>query len=73
MRWLLGQLPSIGLSLWALLVFKLVGDKRRVGWMLGVIGEVAWLPYAIWIRQYGLMLACAIYGGVYLRNWFKWG
>lgn len=66
--------PSVtdGLSLYALLQFKLVGDKKRLGWALGMLGEVFWLAYAIVFRQYGFVIGAFIYGGIYLRNYLKW-
>lgn len=70
--WMLHQLPSIGLSLWGVLVFKLAGDRRRIGWALGVAGQLFWLAYAIWLHQWGLIIGCGLYGGTYLRNFVKW-
>lgn len=72
MRWLAHQAPSIGLSVWGVFVFMLVGNKRRVGWVCGMLGQLFWLSYAIWLSQWGLIIGCVLYGSTYLRNWLKW-
>lgn len=66
------QLPSLFLTAWGMLVFWLAGDKRRIAWAAGMFGQVFWASYAIWLRQWGLLVGCGFYFGVYLRNWLKW-
>lgn len=72
MSWLAHQWPSLGLSVWGFFVFKLAGDKRRVAWAMGLLGQTFWLSYAIWLSQWGLLVGCGIYGSIYVRNWVKW-
>jgi hypothetical protein len=72
MTWLIGQLPSIGLSVVGMLGFYLVGEKRRSGWLVGIVSQFLWLAYAVAFRQWGFVLGCFIFGGTYLRNWLRW-
>lgn len=72
MIWFLRQLPSVLLCVWGVIVFILAGNKVRFGWLLGIASEAAWAVYAVWIRQWGLLLGCLFYAVVYLRNYVKW-
>lgn len=60
---------------WGLVVLKLAGDNKRTGWALGVINELIWIAYAIWILhpiQWGLIVGSLLWTGMYLRNFHKW-
>ena len=70
--WLARQWPSLALTLWGMGVFWLAGNKRRAAWALGMLGQLWWASYAIWLRQWGLLIGCAFYGATYARNWVKW-
>lgn len=72
MRWFIHQLPSLALTLWGAGVFLLAGNKNRVAWLLGIIGQLFWAAYAIWLDQAGLLIGCVFYGAVYIRNWIRW-
>ena len=71
--WLLRQIPSVALCAWGVVVFILAGNKVRASWMIGVASEFAWAAYAVWIKQYGLLVGCIFYAIVYWRNWIRWG
>lgn len=66
------QLPSLFLGVWGVLIFWLAGNKNVWAWRLGLLGQVWWASYALWLDQYGLLVSCALYGGVYLRNLLLW-
>lgn len=73
MRWVLGQLPSFGVCLWGVLLLWIAGDKKRLGWALGILGEAFWVVYAVWLHQWGLILGAVMYAAIYARNFVKWG
>lgn len=68
----MSQLPSLFLGLWGMLIFFLAGNKSIWAWRLGLLGQVWWAAYAIWLGQFGLLVSCGLYGGVYLRNLLLW-
>lgn len=69
---MIDQLPSLGLGLWGVLIFFLAGNKSIWAWRLGLLGQVWWASYAIWLGQLGLLVSCGLYGGIYLRNLLLW-
>lgn len=72
MNWLLHQLPAFGVCLWGAIILKIAGDKKRLGWALGILGEAYWIVYAVWINQPGLIVGALVYAGMYVRNFLKW-
>ena len=73
MTWLLHQLPSVGVSLVTLVGFVVLGGKRRIGWLIGIVSEVVWIAWAISIHQYGILVMSFAFIGIYWRNWVRWG
>jgi hypothetical protein len=61
------------LAAWSLLVMWQVGSKRRGAWLLGVLGEVWWLVYALATHQPGFVVMAFVFAVVYARNWLRWG
>lgn len=49
-----------------------VGRKVWWGWMILIINEWLWCIYAVNTKQYGFIVAAAIYGTVYTINIMKW-
>ncbi len=47
----------------------LAGDKKRIGWAVGVGAQVLWIAYALSTQQYGFLVTAFAYGWVYLRAW----
>lgn len=62
--WLLMTVGSIGLLT--------VGRKVWWGWMVLIINEWLWVIYAVNTKQYGFIVAAAIYGTVYTINIMRW-
>lgn len=50
----------------------LAGSKKRLGWLLGLAAQPLWVAYALVSGQWGFVASGLIYGGVYLRNWYRW-
>lgn len=68
----MNQLPSLILAVVAIISNELCGNHRRAGWMVGAVGEIGWLAYAIAFHQYGFILMVPVFTAQYLRNWWKW-
>lgn len=66
------QLPSLFLGAWGVMIFWLAGNKSRKAWALGLLGQVWWASYALWLGEYGLLISAGLYGTVYVRNWLRW-
>jgi hypothetical protein len=49
-----------------------VGRQRSWGWMVLILNEWLWVIYAVNTKQYGFIVAAAIYGTVYVINIMKW-
>lgn len=62
--WLLAAIGIAGI--W------LQGDKRLIGWLIGIGVQVLWITYALATGQHGFVVMSLAYGGVYLRNLIKW-
>lgn len=62
--WLLTSVGVIGLFL--------AGQKRSVGWAVGLAAQVLWVIYGVTTKQYGFIASALIYGATYARNYFVW-
>ena len=63
---------------WALFGFTaanmwLLGNKRREGFIVGIVSQPVWLVFDWHVGAYGLMPLALILGGLYLRGYVKWG
>jgi hypothetical protein len=50
----------------------LVGEKRRVGWVLGIGVQFLWITYALVTRQWGFIVTAVAFAVIYGRNWSAW-
>jgi hypothetical protein len=66
------QLPGFVISVLSIGAIWAVGSKHRIGWLFAASTEIPWTLYSIWLRQYGLLLACVAWAGVYVRNYLRW-
>ena len=71
-HWVVQQLPSTGIAISSFLAFWLAGNKWRVGWLLAILSEFGWVLYALWLKQYGLLISCIFFVILFYRNWIKW-
>lgn len=69
---MLDQLIAVILSLAAISVNLMIGNKKRYAWALALLCELLWAVYAVRLHQFGLLLGVPFFSVVYLRNWFKW-
>ncbi len=51
----------------------LVGNKRRVGFIVHIIAGACWAVISLKMELYGLLLVTAAMFVVNVRNWIKWG
>lgn len=49
----------------------LIGDGHRIGYIYGIIAQIAWAIYSIFTHQYGFIVTCVALGYVYARGWMK--
>ncbi len=60
------------LSAVSMLVLWLMGNKNKYGPIIGVIGQILWIYYALSIKQYGLLAGTIGYLVIHCRNSYKW-
>ncbi|TSA85870.1 hypothetical protein FNU79_08790 [Deinococcus detaillensis] len=60
-------LPILGVTaLWA------SGSGKRWGWLVGFVGQLLWVAYALASRQYGFLLSALAFAAIYARNYLHW-
>lgn len=62
--WALGTLGTIGNFY--------VGYKKPWAFLILIVNEFLWISYSILAKQYGLIVFCISYIGVYIRNMYRW-
>lgn len=60
------------LSVFSVLSLWLMGDKNIYGIVIGLIGQLLWIVYAIFLEEYGLLIGVFAYTAVHIRNLVKW-
>lgn len=63
---------SFALSVLGLTCMWLAGSGKRIGWGLAVLGQVAWIAFAIVFEAYGFIFSGLAYAIVHARNWWRW-
>ena len=63
---------SYAISAISLLSLWLVGNKNRLGWVIGIGNQALWTIYAIRLQQWGLLIGVVAYTTIYIRNLIKW-
>lgn len=55
-----------------LLGMWLLGQKRSIGWIVGLVNQVLWITFAVMFEAWGLLpLTCALVV-IYSRNLARW-
>jgi len=57
------------LSVWTLYD---VGNKKRRGWIVGLVSQFFWFYFIIKTENYGLLAMNIIYTALYIRNLIRW-
>lgn len=66
------QLIPLALSANTIALMWLVGDRRTLGWVLGVAGQAIWFLFIFVFDAYGLLPLAIVLTIVYARNLVKW-
>jgi hypothetical protein len=61
--WLLTVCGVVGLML--------AGSQVRVGWLIGFVGQVLWIAYALYTQQWGFLVSAVAFGTIYAWNWSR--
>lgn len=68
----LRQLLPLTLSANTIALMWLVGDRRTVGWVLGLVGQVGWFAFIVVFEAWGLLPLTVALTIVYARNLRRW-
>lgn len=63
---------SIALTAGALVSCWLVGDRRRVGYLVAIALQAVWLAYAVATEQWAFIASATVFAVVNTRNYRKW-
>lgn len=50
----------------------LLGDKKRLGWAVAVLGNVCWIAWAVMIDAVGVVFVNLLLAALGIRNWLGW-
>ena len=63
---------SFILSALSLLSLWLMGNKNKLGIVVGLANQLLWVVYAVMLKQYGLLIGVIAYTIIPIRNLAKW-
>ena len=63
---------SFILSALSLLSLWLMGNKNKLGIVVGLANQLLWVVYAVMLKQYGLLIGVIAYTIIHIRNLVKW-
>lgn len=69
---LLSNALALVLSVNQLIAYWLVGNKRQLGWWMGLGGGLPWLAFMIFSGIWGMLPLVAGLQVIYIRNLLKW-
>lgn len=59
-------------SAFTLLGMWLIGQKRSVGWVVGLLNQGCWITFAIAFKAWGLLPLSAALTVIYVRSLLAW-
>lgn len=65
--WWSWALTAVGVA-----ALVLAGQRRALGWAIGLGAQLLWIAYAVATRQWGFIASALVYGAVYGRNYLAW-
>lgn len=66
------QLIPLALSINTIVLMWLVGSRRLLGWVLGLVGQVGWFAFIAVFEAWGLLPLSIALTFVYARNLWRW-
>lgn len=63
---------TILLSVVGLTGYWIAGNKKQLGWLIGIWMQALWITFAIVTDQFGFILSAMGFGFVNARNYLKW-
>lgn len=66
------QILPLILSLLTIVGMWLIGNKNRLGWVVGLFNQTLWITFAIVFKAWGLLPLTLVLIVVYTRNLTKW-
>lgn len=66
------EILSYVLSALSLLSLWLMGNKNKLGIVVGLANQLLWVVYAVMLKQYGLLIGVIAYTIIHIRNLAKW-
>lgn len=67
------DLWSYGLAGLGIAQIVLTGQKKRIGWIVGLATSCLWVAFALVTKQYGFLISSTVFGTIHVRNWIAWG
>jgi nicotinamide riboside transporter PnuC len=61
----------IALVLNALAIY-LLGKKKKIGFSLGVVANIAWIIFGILAHSMATVVACTIFVLLNIKGWWNW-
>jgi hypothetical protein len=62
----------VGMCCIILTIYK-IGEKKRCGFLFGVMGSIAWLIFSVLAQSLASISLNIIMIGLYIRGYVKWG
>ena len=50
----------------------IIGKKSHKGYLVGMGTQILWFIFAVQTKQYGFILLCSLYFGIYFKSWREW-
>jgi nicotinamide riboside transporter PnuC len=50
----------------------LLGKKRKIGFFLGVMANIAWIVFAVLAHSVATVVACSIFVALNAKGWWSW-
>jgi len=60
------------LSITSATMLWLMGNKSKWGPRLGLLNQILWIAYAVWLQQWGLLPGVILYAIIHGRNMRRW-
>jgi hypothetical protein len=50
----------------------LIGNKKRYGFIIALLGNIIWVSLGVWVQSIGLIFANFVIVILYVINYLKW-